>query len=89
MNFLKHKNKSENGESGCVYYNDGTKKIIDYADINTISKYVSTESSEDVAKNIKHLDLYLDSKFLENNFSRQSRVKWSCRWAQGDYRRAD
>ena len=67
VNFLKHKNKSENGESGCVYYNDGTKKIIDYADINTISKYVSTESSEDVAKNIKHLDLYLDSKFLENN----------------------
>lgn len=67
VNFLKHKNRSENGESGCVYYNDGTKKIIDHADIQTISQYVSTESSEDVAKNISHLDLYLDSKFLENN----------------------
>lgn len=67
INFLKHKNKAEDGESGCVYFYDGTKTKIEQADFETISKYVSTESSEDVAKRISHLDLYLDSKFLENN----------------------
>ncbi len=67
INFLKHKNKAEDGESGCVYFYDGTKKKLGQADFETISKYVSTDSSEDVAKRISHLDLYLDSKFLENN----------------------
>ena len=67
VNFLKHKDKAEKGESGCVYYNNGETKCIDRADFQTISKYVSTESEEEVAQNIKHLDLYLDSKFLENN----------------------
>ena len=68
VNFLKHKDKAEKGESGCVYYNDGKTKCIDQADFQTISKYVSTESEEEVAQNIKHLDLYLDSKFLDISF---------------------
>lgn len=67
VNFLKHKNKSQHGEGGRVYYKDGTEKEIEVADFETISKYVSTESDENVAQTISHLDLYLDSKFLENN----------------------
>ncbi|MBS6600067.1 MAG: dynamin family protein [Clostridium sp.] len=67
INFLKHKNKSQHGEGGRVYYKDGTEKEIEVADFETISKYVSTESDENVAQTISHLDLYLDSKFLENN----------------------
>lgn len=67
VNFLKHKNKSQHGEGGRVYYKDGTEKEIEVADFATISKYVSTESDENVAQTISHLDLYLDSKFLENN----------------------
>lgn len=68
INFLRHKEKAPNGESGIVYYNDGKTEAIDNADLKTISKYVSTDSySIDVAKSVKHLDLFLDSKFLEGN----------------------
>ena len=68
INFLRHKDKAEDGESGCVYYNDGRSELINSADINTISRYVSTESCDvDVARAVDHLDLFLDSKFLEGN----------------------
>lgn len=68
INFLRHKDKAEGEESGKVYYNDGHQDSIQTADFSTISKYVSTESTTvDVAKTISHLDLYLDSKFLEGN----------------------
>ncbi len=68
VNLLQHKSKAEHGESGCVYYHDGTTKEIQNADLETISRYVTTRSdSEKVAQDIKHLTLYLDSKFLENN----------------------
>lgn len=59
INFLRHKNKAENGESGTVFYNDGHQGKLRNADFATISKYVSTESaSVDVAKSVNHLDLY-------------------------------
>lgn len=68
INFLRHKDKAEGEESGKVFYNDGHQDSIQNADFSTISKYVSTESTTvDVAKTISHLDLYLDSKFLEGN----------------------
>ncbi len=68
INFLYHKDKAENGESGCVHYKDGTTKPLETADFKTISRYVSTNSdSVDVAKSVEHLDLYLDSRFLEGN----------------------
>lgn len=67
INFLRHSDKAENGEAGRVYYNNGDKKVLEKADAETISRYVSTNSSENVAQNINRLDLYLDSKFLEGN----------------------
>lgn len=68
INFLRHKSKSESGESGRVYYNDGHTENIQSADIVTITNYVSTSSKEvDVAQSVSHLDLFLESKFLEDN----------------------
>lgn len=67
VNYLKHKDRSVNGESGEVVYKDGNTEKIYSADLETVSKYVCTESDVEVAKNIDHLDLYLDSKFLEGN----------------------
>ena len=67
VNYLRHKEHSSNGESGEVVYNDGASEKIYSADLETVSKYVCTESDVDVAKNVDHLDLYLDSKFLEGN----------------------
>ena len=67
INFLRHSDKAENGEAGRVYYNNGDKKVLEKADAETISRYVSTNSSENVAQNINRLDLYLNSKFLEGN----------------------
>lgn len=67
VNYLKHKERSVNGESGEVVYKDGNSEKIYSADLETVSKYVCTESDVEVAKTIDHLDLYLDSKFLEGN----------------------
>lgn len=67
INFLRHKDQSQHGESGCVYYKDGRKQEIDRADIDTISRYVSAGSTDvKVAQEVDHLDLFLDSKFLED-----------------------
>ncbi len=68
INFLRHKDKAENGESGCVHYTDGRTETFRSADLKTISKYVSTKSDFiNVAKSVKYLDLFLDSRFLEGN----------------------
>ena len=66
INFLRHKDCAKNGEEGCVYFSDGSSKSIPVADEETISKYVSTRG-ENVAETVHHLDLYKESKFLENN----------------------
>ena len=66
VNFLRHKDQSKNGEEGCVYFNDGSIQKIEHADGDTIAKFVSTKG-DNVAENVHHLDLYMDSKFLENN----------------------
>ena len=67
VNFLRHKDNASNGEGGCVHYNDGKSQLLEKADLKTISKYVSTDSDVSVAQTISHVDLFLDSKFLEGN----------------------
>lgn len=67
INYLRHKDRAENGEEGRVYFSDGTIEVLDKVDFETINKYVSTESDMDVATKVEHLDLFLDSKFLEGN----------------------
>lgn len=66
INYLRHKNRSHHGEEGCVYYENGTTKELDHIDFETITKYVSTRG-DDVASKVSHLDLFLDSRLLENN----------------------
>lgn len=67
VNFLKHREKSLNGECGRVYYFDGKTEALESIDQGVISKYVSTKSDISVAQSVEHVDLYLDSKFLEGN----------------------
>lgn len=66
INYLRHKEKAENGEAGHVYYEDGTRSIIEKADLKTIEKYVST-NGDNVASRVKYVELFLDNKLLENN----------------------
>lgn len=67
INYLRHKDRAENGEEGRVYFSDGTVEVLDKVDFETIKKYVSTESDVNVARKVEHVDLFLDSKFLEGN----------------------
>lgn len=70
VNFLRHKEKAENGEAGRVYFKDENGKrveVLDKVDFDTINKYVCTKSEIGVASSVEHLDLFLDSKFLEGN----------------------
>lgn len=69
INYLKHKDRSKNGEEGIVYFTNGEKEILQKADFKTISSYVSTESSLNVVRRVDHVDLFLDSKFLEGNIT--------------------
>lgn len=66
INFLRHKDRAKHDEEGCVHFNDGSIQEIAHADSNTIAKFVSTKGDR-VAETVHHLDLYMDSKFLENN----------------------
>ncbi len=65
VNFLRHKENALNNEAGKVFYKSGKVEEIDVLSSDTIDRYVSTRG-EDVANSIEHLDLYLDSKFLED-----------------------
>ena len=40
---------------------------LERVDFDTINKYVCTKSDIGVASSVEHLDLFLDSKFLEGN----------------------
>ena len=68
VNFLRHKSVASEGEEGRVYYNDGREKILEKVDKGIIDQYVSTKG-ENVAENIRKLDLYLDSDFLKDGVS--------------------
>lgn len=63
VNFLRHIDRSTNGEAGKVFYNDDSTEVIEEATLEVINKYVSTQG-DDVVNRVNHLDLYLDSDFL-------------------------
>lgn len=65
VNFLRHKDQAPNGEAGIVYYNDGHTVSLPDDDLQTVEKYVSTKG-DDVAANVQHLDLFMDSDFLKD-----------------------
>lgn len=68
VNFLKHISCSQSGEAGKVFYNDGTVQVLDHVDNDNILYYATTDNKDfNVADKISHIDLYLDSKFLQNN----------------------
>ena len=69
VTFLRHKNKADNQQKGCVFYADGNSEDIDSIETDVISKYVSTRSDIPVAATVNHLDLYLDSPFLDGNIT--------------------
>ena len=62
VNFLRHKDQAPNGEAGIVYYNDGHTVSLPDDNLETIAKYVSTKGNN-VAANVQHLDLFMDSDF--------------------------
>ncbi|WP_423798209.1 dynamin family protein [Neobacillus sp. SAB-20_R2A] len=66
INFLKHFGKSQHGHGLEVHYRDTTIPPA-FADAteSDIRKYVSTASETDVVKEIDHVNLFLDSPFLE------------------------
>jgi GTPase SAR1 family protein len=65
VNFLKHRVQAQSGEGVRVYYKDGTEETYPEASFETIEQFVSTKG-DDVAQKINSVDLYLDSKFLED-----------------------
>ncbi len=66
INYLRHSTESE--KPGIVYYADGRVEKLDSIEGTIIEKYVSTKNREmDVSQNIRHLDLFLESPFLENH----------------------
>lgn len=69
VNFLRHINQAPDGVAGRVYYRDGTTNDLLSLDRNTLEKVVSTKGNNGdttIAATVDHVDLYLDSAFLEN-----------------------
>ncbi len=69
LNFIRHSSKAKNNEFANVHYNDKTIKNLKTFDIDILSEYCSTKSSINVAKEVKCIDIYYDSKFLKNNIT--------------------
>ncbi len=67
VNFLRHKDRGKDNEAGKVFYSDGREETLNDLEATTISRFVSTRSDLKVADSVEHLDLYLESKFLEGN----------------------
>lgn len=65
INYLR--NSSESEYSGIAYFKDGHTEILSSLDYDVVAQYVSTKNKNmKVEENIKHLDLFIDSPFLEN-----------------------
>lgn len=65
INYLR--NSSESEFPGVAYFFDGHTETLPSLDYDIVAQYVSTKNKEmKVEENIKHLDLFLDSPFLEN-----------------------
>ncbi len=69
VTFLRHVNKAGNKQKGTVYYADGSNEDIDSIETDVISRYVSTRSDIPVAATVNHLDLFLNSSFLDGNIT--------------------
>lgn len=69
VTFLRHTNKAGNQQKGTVYYADGSNEDINSIETDFISRYVSTRSDIPVAATVNHLDLFLDSSFLDGNIT--------------------
>lgn len=69
VTFLRHRNQADNQQKGRVYYADGSCEDIDSIETDVISRYVSTRSDIPVAATVNHLDLFLDSPFLDGNIT--------------------
>lgn len=65
VNFLRHRSCAQNGQAATVFHTDGTQVDLETVDIDTIHQYATTKG-DGVAQKIAHLDLYLDSPFLED-----------------------
>ncbi|PKG38332.1 dynamin family protein [Psychromonas sp. Urea-02u-13] len=68
VNFLKSKALSPNNNEVEVLYNNNEQSPLYYetADKKTIESFVTTKSTLDVAEEIKQVNLFLDSKFLND-----------------------
>ncbi|MCM3174399.1 dynamin family protein [Paenibacillus sp. MER 99-2] len=66
VNFLRHVERSKQEEKGCVFYTDGSTKILESTELDIVQRYISTRG-DDVANKVAHLDLYLDSEYLRDN----------------------
>jgi len=70
INYIRHKEHAINNKCLVIHYNDGRQpESFDEPSFDIIKKYTTTEDKEqlNVAKEINHIDLYLDSKFLNDN----------------------
>ncbi|MFK0572889.1 dynamin family protein [Endozoicomonas sp.] len=67
VNFLAHKDKAPEGNGLRVVYNDGSTKSFAEASFENVEKFSTTKGEEDVAQNISHVDLFLESDFLKND----------------------
>lgn len=65
VNFLRHKEKAAEGEAGRVFYRDGTNQRLETVSLKTVQEFGTTKGDQ-VEKKVEHLDLYLDSAFLED-----------------------
>lgn len=65
INFLRHKEKSIDGNEGVVYYKDGSNQVIPKAEFEIVEKYVSA-NGDDVVNKISNLDLFIESEFLKD-----------------------
>lgn len=71
VNFLCHRSRAPHGEAGIVYYKDppGKKEVLPNLELKTIEQVVSTRGDvgeQRVATSIDHVDLFLDSDFLQD-----------------------
>lgn len=69
VNFLRHTSQAPDHEEGIVYYKDGRKETLSELTRETLERVVCTRGDTDdvkVATSIDHVDLFLDSPFLED-----------------------
>ena len=69
VNFLRHQDQAPNGEAGIVYYSDGRTETLSELNLEAVAQVVSTRGDREdsrIADTVDHVDLFLDSKLLQN-----------------------